>query len=132
MVVASLLPAQDAEATSTVCQEGAVLVSVASEPQLELLAAQAGAEAEPSLAEPEQDELLWCASPDDPRCAPRGGSSGSYRDGGLQHAGSANAPGTRPDAEGRQSPRSARLGLAPRAGVQGALERPPQRGRRAA
>jgi hypothetical protein len=72
------------------------------------------------------EDLPWCASAEDPRCAPLHGDSTSIRI-ALRHplaAASAFAP-QRPSAsdDGKFTPNA---GLAPRAGISNRVERPPR------
>jgi hypothetical protein len=79
------------------------------------------------LAVPANAEVLWCASPDDPRCAPADAGAGS---GAELRSGAAVfvLPAAPPDVA--TSPvstlRDARVGSRARAGVRRSLDRPPR------
>jgi hypothetical protein len=115
LLAALLAATQSAAALSTMCAEPS------------FAAAHERQEAQALVPAPLRDEELpWCASPEDPRCAPLHGDSGSIRISMREPTAIAGDPAGIARACAGADSFTPSTGLHPRAGVHGRVERPPR------
>jgi len=114
-----LVATQSAAALSTMCAEPSFASALERQ------------EAQAFVPSPLRDEELpWCARPEDPRCAPLHGDSGAMRI-DLRHATAiAGEPEVAARANCEDHSFNSDMGLVPHAGVQSRVERPPRTDRR--
>ena len=115
-------------ALTALTQSAAALSPMCTEPSF--ASAQEQREAQAIVPTPlREEDLPWCASAEDPRCAPLHGDTGSLAIGIRQAtavAADAVVPRRAPVGDERFTPN---LGLHPHAGVASRIERPPRAGR---
>lgn len=98
---------------------------------LEALAPRLPADAiAPADTAPADDDVLWCATPDDPRCAPLPADTEQQRIEARTLLNAAHEEAASNDWPLREAGFGACLGLGPVVGVRQRLERPPQAGGR--
>jgi hypothetical protein len=117
VLAAALVLPHSAEAQSAMCAEPAVDL---------LLTARIAA---PSEAPPpvRDEDLPWCASAEDPRCAPLHGDSSSIRMALRQPLAATTAPAARRPSGSDDCTFTSDAGLAARPGISNRVERPPRR-----